>query len=66
MGKDDLSELMYDVSQVATGEDPIDVWLESTTQAAKIGSTKAHSEAFGARAVVRCKHKNAEAFLRVP
>ena len=37
VGKDDLlGTFTYDVSQVATDEDPIDVWLESTThQAAK-------------------------------
>lgn len=32
VGKDDLlGTFIYDVSQVATGEDPVDVWLESTT-----------------------------------
>jgi hypothetical protein len=38
VGKDDLlGTFTYDVAQVATGEDPIDVWLESTThQAANV------------------------------
>lgn len=32
VGKDDLlGTFTYDVSQVATGEDPVDVWLESRT-----------------------------------
>lgn len=32
VGKDDLlGQFAYDVSQVATGNDPVDVWLESTS-----------------------------------